>query len=354
MTLPAGVYAQTYDADQALIRTKPQWIWFAAFIIFLFTLPLYSGGRIIGIMNVMWITLIAVVGLQINVGYAGQVNLGQSAFMGVGAYTAGVLTVHFHPPIWLTIPMAGISAALFGAVFGIAAVRVKGFYLALTTIAAQYVFHFAMLKLPKAWFGQIEGLRLDPVSLFGFKFDTDVRVYYLVAGVAVLMIYGAWGLVRSRTGRALVAVRDNDNAADIIGINVFYYKALSFFIGAFYAGVAGALWAYYIRYVLSDMFTLWLSVWYLGMLIVGGMGSLLGAIVGTVVIRLLQEFITYFGPFIAEMGLLSDVGAGAIVFASMNMLLGGVIILFVIFEPRGLVHRWNIIKESFRIWPFPH
>jgi branched-chain amino acid transport system permease protein len=353
MTLPAGVYAQTYDEDQALIRTKPQWIWFIALLLFILTLPLFSGGRIIGIMNVVWITLIAVVGLQINVGYAGQVNLGQSAFMGVGAYTAGALTFHFNLAIWLTIPAAGVCAALFGAIFGIAAVRVKGFYLALTTIAAQYVFHFAMLKLPKTWFGQIEGLRIDPVSLFGFEFSTDIRIYYLVTCIAALMIYGAWGLVRSRTGRALVAVRDNDNAADIIGINVFYYKALSFFIGAFYAGVAGALWAYYIRYVLSDMFTLWLSVWYLGMLIVGGMGSILGAIIGTVVIRALQEFITYFGPLISELGFMPDTG-GAIVFASMNMLLGGVIILFVIFEPRGLVHRWNILKESFRIWPFPH
>lgn len=353
MTLPAGVYAQSYDEDQALIRTKPQWCWFILLLIFLFTLPAFAGGKIIGIMNGIWITLIAVVGLQINVGYAGQVNLGQSAFMGVGAYCAGALTFHFGLPIWITIPVAGISAALFGAMFGVAAVRVKGFYLALTTIAAQYVFAFAMLKLPKKWFGRIEGLRLDPISLFGFEFGTDVRMYYLCAAIAVMMLYGAWGLVRSKTGRALVAIKGNDNAADVIGINVFYYKALSFFIGAFYAGVAGALWAYYTRYVLSDQFTLWLSVWYLGMLIVGGLGSILGAIIGTVIIRLLQEFITYFGPFMAGLSIFAGQG-GAIIFASMNMLLGGTIIFFVIFEPRGLVHRWNIIKESYRIWPFPH
>ena len=353
MTLPAGVYAQTYDEDQAFIRTRPQWIFFIALMIFIFVLPLFAGGKVIGMMNVAWITLIAVVGLQINVGYAGQVNLGQSAFMGVGAYAAGALTFHFGIPIWLTIPAAGISAALFGAIFGLAAVRVKGFYLALTTIAAQYVFAFTMLKLPKAWFGQIEGLRINPVSFLGITFDTDIRMYYLIVIIAVLVVYGAWGLVRSRTGRAFVALRDNDNAADIIGINVFYYKALSFFIGAFYAGVAGALWGYYIRYILSDMFTLWLSVWYLGMLIVGGMGSILGAIIGTVIIRFLQEFITYFGPWITEIGILSGMGF-EVIFASMNMLLGSVIILFVIFEPRGLVHRWNIIKESYRIWPFPH
>lgn len=353
MTLPAGVYSETYARDQAIIRTPTQWYWFAALIIFIFVLPLFGGGRALGIMNVIGITLIAVVGLQINAGYAGQINMGQSAFMGVGAYTAAALTFHFNLPIWITIPGAGISAAIFGSVFGLAAVRIKGFYLALTTIAAQFVFTFAMFKLPKSWFGQSEGLRLDPVSFLGFEFDTDIRMYYLIFVVAVLMIYGAWGLMRSRTGRGLVAVRDNDNASEIIGINVFYYKALSFFIGAFYAGVAGALWAYYVRYIQADQFTLWLSVWYLGMLIVGGMGSILGAIIGTVVIRLLQEAITYLGPQLADMQLLAGMG-GEIIFASMNMLLGGIIILFVIFEPRGLVHRWNIIKESYRIWPFPH
>jgi branched-chain amino acid transport system permease protein len=353
MTLPAGVHAETYDQDQAFLRTRSQRAWFLALMVLLFTVPLFGGGKILGMMNVMWITVIAVVGLQINVGYAGQINIGQSAFMGVGAYAAGAMTFHWNLPIWITIPGAGAAAALFGAVFGVAAVRVKGFYLALTTIAAQYVFAFAMIKLPKSWFGQTEGIRLEPVSFLGIEFDTDAKLYYLFAVMGVIMIYGAWGLVRSRTGRALVAIRDNDNAADIIGINVFYYKALSFFIGAFYAGVAGALWGYYVRYIMADMFNLFLSVWYLGMLIVGGMGSILGAIVGTVFIRLLQEFITYLGPWVSEISFLDQVG-GQIIFASMNMLLGGMIMVFVIFEPRGLVHRWNIIKESYRIWPFPH
>ena len=353
MTLPGGVHAIRYEQDQALIRTKPQWCWFFALMIFLLTVPFFGGGEILGFLIVTWITLISVVGLQINVGFAGQINMGQSAFMGVGAYTAGAMSVHWDLPIWITIPAAGMASACFGAVFGLAAVRVKGFYLALTTIAAQYVFVFVMSKMPQSWFGKSEGLRLDMISLFGFKFSSDISLYYLFAVIGTVMIYGAWGMVRSRTGRALVAVRDNDNAAEIIGIDVFYYKALSFFIGAFYAGVAGALWAYYVRYVQADMFTLFFSVWYLGMLIVGGLGSILGAIIGTVAIRLAQEAITYIGPWIAELDILAGVG-GQVVFAAMNMLLGGVIILFVIFEPRGLVHRWNIIKESWRIRPFPH
>lgn len=351
MTLPAGVHFETYAQDRALIRTRGQWIWFALLMLALVALPLSGSGRLLGTAIVIGITVIAVVGLQLNSGYAGQINMGQSAFMGVGAYACAVLATKFSAPLWITIPAAGLFAALFGAVFGLAALRIKGFYLALTTIAAQYIFGFAMLKLPKEWFGRSEGIRMEPASIGGLVLDTDERLYWLVLVVAVVMVSGAWGIVRSRTGRAFVAVRDNDNAAEVIGIDVFRYKTLAFFIGAFYAGIAGALWAYYVRYVQADQFTLWLSVWYLGMLIVGGMGSILGAIIGTVVIRLFQELITVTGPLITEW--LPQLG-GQFVFASMNMLLGGMIILFVIFEPRGLVHRWNIMKESYRIWPFPH
>ena len=351
MTLPAGVHFESYAHDRALIHTRSQWIWFAALAAALLTLPLTGSGRLLGTAIVICVTVIAVVGLQLNSGYAGQINLGQSAFMGVGAYACGVLALKFSMPIWVTIPAAGLCAALFGAIFGLAALRIKGFYLALTTIAAQYIFGFTMMKLPKEWFGGSEGLRLQPASLGGIVLDTDIRLYYLVLGVAVIMITGAWGIARSRTGRAFVAVRDNDNAAEVIGIDAFRYKTLAFFVGAFYAGIAGALWAYYVRYVQADQFTLWLSIWYLGMLIVGGMGSILGAIIGTIVIRVFQEMITVAGPAVTE--LLPQLG-GQFVFASMNMLLGGMIVLFVIFQPRGLVHRWNIMKESYRIWPFPH
>lgn len=351
MTLPAGFYAETYAEDRALIRTRPQWAWFVALMLVLVLLPVLFSGRVVGMATAIGITLVAVLGLQITSGIAGQINMGQSAFMGVGAYTAGALAVNLHLPFWLTIPLSGVSAAVFGSVFGLAALRIKGFYLALTTIAAQYIFGFIMLKLPKAWFGQSEGLRLEPAQIGGFAFDTDTRLYYLVLVVVIVMTCGAFGLARSRTGRAFVAVRDNDNAAEVIGIDTFYYKTLAFFVGAFYAGIAGAIWAYYVRYVLVDQFTLWLSVWYLGMLIVGGMGSVLGAIIGTVSIRLLQEWITALGPEVADW--FPTLG-GQFVFAAMNMLLGGMIMLFMIFEPRGLVHRWNIVKESYRIWPFPH
>jgi branched-chain amino acid transport system permease protein len=351
MTLPAGVYSETYAQDQALIKTYKQWCWLLGLLFFLFILPFIAEVGIVGIMIVTCIMIIPVVGLQITTGYAGQINLGQSAMMGIGAYVCAATSVNASLPACITIPIGGISAAIFAAVFGLSAVRIKGFYMALTTFAAHYIFNFTMLKLPRNWFGQSEGIRIQFASIGPFVFDTDIKMYYLILGITIIMTYGAFSLMRGKAGRALVAVRDNENAADIVGINSRYYKVLAFFIGGFYAGIGGSLWAYYIRYIMVEQFTIWYSVWFLAMLIVGGMGSILGAIIGTLIIRFSQELITYLGPQLAV--LFPQIG-GQIVFASMNLLLGGSIMIFVIFQPRGLVYRWNILKEAFRIWPFPH
>ena len=204
MTLPGGVFAETYAEDRALIRTSGQWTWFLLLVAGLVLLPAFASGRIIAIANVIGITLVAVIGLQITSGYAGQINMGQSAFMGVGGYAVGALASKLGMPFWLTLPLAGIGAALFGAVFGLAALRIKGFYLALTTIAAQYIFTFAMLKLPKEWFGRAEGLRLEPASLGGFAFDTDTRIYFLILAVSAIMTAGAFGRRGHRHQRVLL------------------------------------------------------------------------------------------------------------------------------------------------------
>lgn len=305
-----------------------------AVILVLIALPFFGGGRVIGIGITMGITMIAVIGLQLTMGYAGQVNMGQSAFMGVGAFAAGFCVSKLGFSAIPGLLCAGIAAALFGLVFGAAAVRIRGFYLALTTIAAQYVFIFIMLKLPHSWFGQAEGLRLKAVGLFGFTLNTDVRVYFFVLFVLVVLTIGAYNIVRSKTGLAFVAIRDQENASALLGINVVKYKLLAFLIGACYAGVAGGLWAYYVRYVQIDQFSLWLSIWYAGMIIVGGTGSILGAIIGTFVISMLQEALTFLGPRLAE---LVGTGSGQIVFAGMNIILGLAIMICVIYARKGLV-----------------
>jgi branched-chain amino acid transport system permease protein len=301
--------------------------------------------------NMAAMICIAVVGLQITTGYAGLINLGQSAFMGMGAFVCGSLAVNFNLTFWITIPAGGLGGAILGAIFGIPALRIKGFYLAMTTIAAQVIFPLIIMHMPDSWFGGAIGLNMDPAQLGGITFDSDTSLYYLIIITAVIMIFLAFNLVRGRTGRAFVAIRDNDIAAEIMGVNLLFYKTLAFAIGAMYAGVAGGLWAYYLRFVGADQFTLYFSVWYMGMLIVGGLGNILGAILGVIFIRALLESITYLAPLLVEY--FPGVGGG-VWFAGMNILLGGVIIVFLIYEPRGLYHRWRIGKAAFRIWPFPH
>jgi len=350
--LPCGIHFDSYNQDMGIIRTKPQWVTLIAFLFLLLVLPHILSIRFISMINIAAIICIAVVGLQITTGYAGQINLGQSAFMGMGAFVCGSLVVNFDLPFWLAIPAGGLGGALLGAIFGIPALRIKGLYLAITTIAAQIVFPLFIMHLPASWFGALLGLKIEPATLGGITFNTDISLYYLIITTTCIMTLFALNLVRSRIGRAFVAIRDNDIAAEMMGINLFFYKTLAFFIGAMYAGVAGGLWAYYIRYVGADQFTLYFSVWYVGMIIVGGLGNILGAILGVIFIQTLREIITHLGPFLVEF--LPQVGSAQLWFAGMNVVLGGVIILFLIFEPRGLYHRWSILKTSFRIWPFPY
>ncbi|MTV26804.1 branched-chain amino acid ABC transporter permease [Nitriliruptoraceae bacterium ZYF776] len=347
----AGVFFETYSRDKALFKTGKQKLALGLFALALIAVPVVLGARSVAIGNIMLITGVVVLGLQLTTGFAGQINLGQSAFMGVGAYVGAIAATTWSLPFVLVIPLAGLAAAAFGSVFGLAAVRIKGFYLALTTLAAQFVFHFAILNLPAAWFGGSQGLRLSSPSLFGFGFGTDTRMYYLLLAVTAMMVAGAYGIVRSRHGRAFVAVRDDDVAAGLIGIDVVRTKAMAFFIGAFFAGVGGALWAYYIRFVQVDQFTLFFSVWYIGMIIVGGMGSIPGALLGVLVVRGAQEVLVNVAPTISSV--IPALG-GDVVFAGLNVLLGGIIILFLLFQPKGLMYRWNILKRAYRVWPFPY
>jgi len=165
-------------------------------------------------------------------------------------------------------------------------------------------------------------------------------------------VYFAFNLARSNIGRVFLAIRDNDTVVELIGINIKYYKIIAFAIGAFYAGIAGSLWAYYLQFITPSQFTLHNSIWLIGMIIIGGMGSMLGAIIGTFFLRIVEEFLVYLGPAMIE--LFRNVGSGEMWFGVTNVILGLIILLFLILEPRGFVHRWNIIKFGWRIWPFPY
>lgn len=347
---PTGVFHETHNAAARFIHTWPQRAWFIAFLAALVAMPAAVGPYILGVMTVMFITLMAVYGLQVTTGMAGQVNVAQSAFVGVGAFAAAKLSLS-GVPFWLVIPLAGIVASLVSVVFALPATRVKGFYLALTTLAAQVMFPIVVIGLPTEWLGGTNGISVEPIEIGDYMLGKPIDMYYLTLVGALIASVFAFNLQRTRMGRAFRAIRDNDIAAEVMGVNVKLYKVLAFVAGSFLAGMAGALFAYYLRYVTTEQFTLFQSIWYLGMLIVGGLGSPLGAILGTAFITILQESLHAAGGMLLNMDL--NLGGGFI-FAATNVMLGAVIILALILEPRGLVRRWYVMKSIYRLWPFPH
>ena len=348
---PCGTFFTSYAGDRGLIRTRLQALALGVFLLLLLAAPLVVSDRWVSIGYAIYITAIAAVGLQICTGYAGQINLGQSAFMGVGAYATAIALSWWAWPLWLALPFGGFAAASFGALFGLSAARIKGFYLALTTIAAQALFHFLVLNLPGNWLGGAGGVHLPNLSVAGIDLSNDKAIYTLSLLCLMLMVYGAFGIIRSRHGRAFEAVRDDDVAAGMMGINVVVAKTRSFLVAACYAGVAGGLWAVALRHVSVEQFTLFNSIWLIAMIIVGGLGSIVGALIGAALIQLAKESVVALGPMLVTA--LPVVGQD-IVFASMNVLLGTVIVLFLLFEPKGLMHRVQILKRAYRIWPFHH
>ena len=334
----------------AFFRTRTQWLLLLAFLAVLFTCPLYFGDRILTIMTIMGITVISVLGLSILTGYCNQISIGHAGFMAVGAYTSGILCAKLGWPFWGALPCAALMAGLVGILFGLPSLKIKGFYLIMATIAAQYIIIWFILQFSNITGGG-DGLAVPRPEIFGYVLKSKASYFYLVMIIACLATVVTINIVRSRVGRAFIAIRDNDLAAEVMGINIWAYKLLAFFIGCVFAGVAGSLLAHYYAWASIEAFPFMDSVWYLGMLIVGGMGSTTGAILGVVAFRLLDYLVIILAPIIAR-----DFPAiGPQAAASLSLILRGlVIIVFLIFEPRGLAHAWGFVKAYFRLWPFSH
>lgn len=348
---PCGVFDTRYESDIAIFRTRFHWIALICFLIFFFIfVPQMFSVYWIHIVNFIGVTIIVVLGLNILTGYCGQISLGQSAFMAIGAYLTGILGTTFHWPFWLCIPASGIGAGIAGLIFGLPSLRVRGFYLAMSTLAAQFIIIWIIIHGGKITQG-INAFLISPPSIGDFIFETEARMFYIIMVCAAALIYFSQNLARSKVGRAFIAVRDNDLAAEILGINVFYYKVLAFFISAFYAGVAGSLWAYFQQAISYEQFPLMQSIWYLGMVIVGGMGSTLGAIFGAVFLTAFDVATRNLGPIIAQA--VPFLGAG-ITAALGQGTFGLILIIFLVFEPRGLYHWWDSTKSFFRLWPLAY
>jgi branched-chain amino acid transport system permease protein len=348
---PAGDFDISYAQDMSVIRRPWQWGAAVILVVFLFAVPLFSPPQFLDALNLMGIFLVSVQGLAILVGYTGQISLGQAAFMTVGAYASAVLTKYGGVPFWFALPLAGLGAGLTGLVFGLPSLRIKGFYLAMATLAAQFIIPWVFRNFWINSMGGATGIQEIPLpQLAGFTFNTVGRMYLIILFVAILTTISMKNLARTRAGRAFVAIRDNDLAAEVLGINIVAYKLRAFFLSAFYAGLAGSLWAHYLRSINPEQLDLIDSVWMLGMVIVGGMGSALGPILGTAFIRLLRESVSALTPALNDIlpGLGANLaGLGPLVF-------GLALTLFLIFEPRGLAHRWEILKAGWRLRPFSH
>ncbi|MBI4303648.1 MAG: branched-chain amino acid ABC transporter permease [Chloroflexi bacterium] len=348
--LPSGVRNFSYAQDMAIMRTRTHWGFFIALLVLVSTAPLYLSGYWLGVANLIGITLIAVIGLNILIGYCGQLSIGHAGFMAVGAYTSAILTNRLELPFLVGLISAGLLAGFVGLIFGIPSVRVKGFYLAISTIAAQFIIIWVINHWSVT--GGFVGLKVPYASIGGFVFKSEASQYYLIIGIVAICVFLAKNLSRTRVGRAFIAVRDNDLAAEVMGINLFYYKLLAFFIGCFLAGISGSLLAHWTGFMNAEYFSLSESILYIGMLIIGGLGTAVGPIFGVVIIRLLQQILSVqIVPFLETnfTGLPAGFATGVT-----PMVFGLAIILFLVLEPRGLAHRWNLFKSAYRLWPFSY
>lgn len=345
MGLGRGTFQENYGQDMAIIRTRLQWGLLLAFFLILLTYPLVSSDRQLTIITMIGIAIISVHGLNILTGYCGQISMGHVGFMAVGAYVSAILTAKLGWSFWAALPCAAISAGMVGLIFGLPSLKIRGFYLIMATIAAHFIIIWLILQL-RDLTGGADGMPVPKPRLGNFVFDSKASYYYLVMVMACLATALAVNIVRTRAGRAFVAIRDNDLAAEVMGINLFSYKLQAFFIGCVYAGVAGVLMVHYYGFASVDQFPFIESVWYLGMLIVGGMGSIPGAILGALALKLLDELVTIVGPILSAA--IAAQAAASVALVSRGL----VIMLFLIFEPRGLDHRWEMVKAYFRLWPF--
>lgn len=348
---PAGDFDRTYQQDMSVIRKPWQWGLLALVIIGLYTMPMWGTAYMIITVNEIIIAVIALQGLNILTGYTGQISLGQAAFMLVGGYISGLLMAQYNLPIYITLPLAAVGTGLFGLIFGLPSLRVKGFYLAMATLAAQFIIPwFSRHTFPDLLGGTNGAIDVPIVQIFGFELAHVEQFLYLSLTVVLITTILTLNVTRTRLGRAFVSIRDNDLAAELLGINPFGYKLRAFILAAMLAGIAGALKAHSQRTVGTELgYNLQESIIFLGMLVIGGLGTNVGPFFGASSVILLEDLADLFGrqmaDFLPEFSAIFLTTARPIVF-------GLVLMIFLIFEPRGLAYRWQLFKAAWRLRPF--
>jgi branched-chain amino acid transport system permease protein len=346
MATTTGVYHTSYSADLALRHTRLEHVRLVLVIAVVVALPFYVSPFWLNVLDQIGIAIIGAIGLNILVGYTGQISLGQGGFLAVGAYTAGVVATKTDLSPLVGIPAAVLVTAAVGAFFGLPALRLKGLYLAIATLASQQIIVWLIIHWD--WLtGGVGALVLEPVHVFGWTPTGDKQWYWVIMAFAALATVTATNLFRTGLGRSFVAIRDHDIAAEAIGVDPARYKVLAFAVSSAYVGLAGALTAYWTQILTWERFTLDVSILYLAMIIVGGLGSISGAIYGAAFMIALPSYLDQLSLRVSPDSFLArDLpGIKALIF-------GATIVLFLVFEPKGLARLWQRAKDYFRLWPF--
>jgi branched-chain amino acid transport system permease protein len=348
---PAGDFDRSYQQDMSVLRRN--WHWWLTFLalVVAYSTPLWGSAYVVSTANRLAYTIVALQGLNILTGYTGQISLGQAAFMLVGGYLSALLVIHLNFSMFVALPVAALGTGIAGLIFGLPSLRVKGFYLAMATLAAQFIIPWMTRQTFKDYLGGTSGRIAVPVPQIGdFVFSQVTSFFYISLTVLLITTILTYNITRSRLGRAFVAIRDNDLAAELLGVNLFNYKLRAFFIAAMLAGAAGALKAHSQRAVGTELgYGLEESIILLGMLVIGGLGSSLGPFLGATTVILLEDAASLVGSHLA--GIFP--GQAASLLTSFRPIFFGLaLMLFLIFEPRGLAHRWHLIKAGWRLRPF--
>ncbi len=349
---PCGNYRESYAEELSIFETWFGRVCLGGFLLLLFGLaPFFLSPYLLYILNNIGIFAIAAIGLNILIGYTGQISLGHGAFFGVGAYAAAILATRLNVPFYLSIPAAGFITALVGMIFGIPSGRLKGLYLTIATLAGQFIIEYVLIQWESLTMGTM-GITLPSPSIAGWTISGDKMFFFLIFLSLVVTTWFAVNIMRSKFGRAFIAIRDNDRAAEGMGIPIFKYKLLSFAISSFYAGFAGAIWAYYMVSITTEPFNLGLSVEFIAMVIIGGMGNIPGAIFGATFITVLNEVLRYATGILMNVSVITSMGLNMAPLR--EFVFGLAIVLFILLEPKGLAELWRILRSSFRLWPFSY
>lgn len=348
MPRASGYFRTSYAQEMALTKTRLERVSLAVFVLVLLIYPYVASPFYLDLASQVFLASIGALSLMLLTGYAGQVSLGHAGLLAAGAFTAGILSKELSAPVFVTIPAAAVTGAVLGVIFGLPSLRLRGLYLAVSTLAL----HFVVVYLGGEYEtkrGFSTGITMDAPVIFGFRLYGGKIWYFILLAFAAATLLICVNLLRSRTGRAWRAIQAHETVAEALGISIARYKLLAFVISSAMAAVAGALFAYYRSFVSVEAFSLFLSIQYVAMIIIGGMGSLLGALLGAV-------FVTLF-PYLIEAALLRLPEAQAyagVLFAVNYAAFGVVMILFLVFEPQGLVGIWRRIQTYFLLWPFKH